>query len=253
MSIGSLALAGLPFLAGFYSKETILWALANSGWISLFALCCSLIGAVFTVMYSVRLLYVVFFCSLNSFKVITKFILESDYFVIIPLFILSLLSLIIGFIGFDFFIGTGSNFFVSSLIDVTLNVSFIPYKSLFLMFFISTLLTFFIFYKVASTVKFNLQLIKVSNVKLFNFLSVKWYIDYLYNILVSFCGLCSYYCFLVVDRSVDTITGMVGLLFFYNVKTWFQKYTFYVQLYMNLYVLFTIVVILLVIIQYSIY
>src|SRR5690606_16788637 len=64
MLIGTLALVGTPFFSGFYSKDTIIEATAlaaeGGGWIAQYAHWAVLLGAFVTAFYSFRLLYLTF-------------------------------------------------------------------------------------------------------------------------------------------------------------------------------------------------
>jgi NADH-quinone oxidoreductase subunit L len=64
MWIGTLALVGMPFFAGFYSKDTIIdaakEAMQHGGWVQAYGYSAVLLGVVVTSFYSFRLLYMTF-------------------------------------------------------------------------------------------------------------------------------------------------------------------------------------------------
>ena len=61
MWIGSLALCGVPFFAGFYSKDAIIEAVGESHrWGSSYAYFCVLVGAFVTALYTFRQMYLTF-------------------------------------------------------------------------------------------------------------------------------------------------------------------------------------------------
>jgi NADH-ubiquinone oxidoreductase chain 5 len=68
--IGSLALIGFPFLAGFYSKDVILEVAASKlSPVSLFCFYLGTLSALFTAFYSTRLLFLVFLSEPNGNKI----------------------------------------------------------------------------------------------------------------------------------------------------------------------------------------
>ncbi|MFZ4477708.1 MAG: NADH-quinone oxidoreductase subunit L, partial [Saprospiraceae bacterium] len=114
--IGSLALIGFPFLAGFYSKDVILEvSFAKYTMISHFSFVLGLLAAFCTAFYSTRLLYLVFLSYSNGNRRIVLAAHEGTWRISLPLFLLCLLSVFVGYLSKDVFIGFGTNFWGSSL------------------------------------------------------------------------------------------------------------------------------------------
>ena len=107
--IASLSLAALPWLSGYYSKDIII-ELAYGVYSSLGFLVylLAVIAACFTMLYSVKLIYLTFLTYANAPKGNYEKAHESPLVMSVPLFILGLLSVYLGNITKDFFIGLGS-------------------------------------------------------------------------------------------------------------------------------------------------
>ncbi|PHS74193.1 MAG: NADH-quinone oxidoreductase subunit L, partial [Rhodospirillaceae bacterium] len=116
MLIGSLSLMGFPFLAGFYSKDVILeLAFAKFTLEGSFAHWLGSISAFFTSFYSFRLLYLTFLTNTNSYKYRFEQAHEAPFIMALPLMILAVGSIFIGYFTKDMFIGLGTSFWGNSL------------------------------------------------------------------------------------------------------------------------------------------
>src|SRR5208282_2278975 len=115
MLIASLSLVAFPFMTGFYSKDFILESAYGqfyfSGTVVYFI---ATIGAIFTTLYSVKVLYLTFLTNPNGPIVNYKYVHESDIFMSLPLIILAILSIFFGYITKDIFIGIGLGFFLDN-------------------------------------------------------------------------------------------------------------------------------------------
>ena len=106
--VGSLAILGFPFLTGFYSKDFLLEVTFVSYSLdSLYIYIIGILTAFFTAMYSFKLIFFVFIIKTNVYNKFHE-IQENNYFILIPLFILSILSIFVGYLFSDIFIGIGS-------------------------------------------------------------------------------------------------------------------------------------------------
>lgn len=111
MFIGTLAIAGIPGLAGFFSKDEILWKTwsVNHGqfrilWIVAF------ITALMTAFYMFRLITLTFFSKPRMSHEVEHHIHESPKSMTIPLVVLAIGSIFVGYLGVPASLG-GSNHF----------------------------------------------------------------------------------------------------------------------------------------------
>jgi NADH-quinone oxidoreductase subunit L len=95
MWVGGLGLAGVPPLAGFFSKDEILAAAVGEGHLLLFLLL--LAGALLTAFYTFRLLFLAFSGSPRMGKDVLHHAHESPWVMTGPLVLLALLTLVAGF------------------------------------------------------------------------------------------------------------------------------------------------------------
>jgi NADH-ubiquinone oxidoreductase chain 5 len=115
MLIGTIALLGLPWLSGFYSKDLILeLAYGKYQFSGIFSFILGSVTAFFTAFYSVRLINLVYLTVPNANKPSYLHIHSENYTVLIPLSLLALFAIFLGYIGSDF-VGLGSDFFGNSL------------------------------------------------------------------------------------------------------------------------------------------
>jgi NADH-quinone oxidoreductase subunit L len=112
MWIGSLALAGIPPFAGYFSKDTILEAAWASGtgvghyafWLGIFA-------AFLTAFYSWRLIFLTFHGKPRAGAEVMHHVHESPKVMILPLVVLAAGAIFAGWLGYADFVGDGRESF----------------------------------------------------------------------------------------------------------------------------------------------
>jgi NADH-ubiquinone oxidoreductase chain 5 len=220
MVIGSLALTGFPFLAGFYSKDLIL-ELSYGRYTSYshFSYFLGSFGAFFTAFYSTRLLCLTFLVKPNGYKSIIVFAHETFYTIFIALCCLTIPSIFVGFFTKDIFVGVGSDFFGTSIynnpkMSYVFDAEFVQFffKILPLILSISGIISAFFLYNFQNNLLFSFK-ISTSGRKLYTFLNKKWFFDKLYNeflgqFFFKFGYNVSYKC---IDRGMFEIIGPTGL------------------------------------------
>jgi NADH-quinone oxidoreductase subunit L len=107
--IGAIAIAGVPFLSGFFSKDAILTqAFAHKQY---FVWILGIFGAVLTAFYMFRLIFLTFHGEEHLEPEAKEHLHESPPVMIIPLGILAFFSTIAGFIGLPVVFGEKLNWF----------------------------------------------------------------------------------------------------------------------------------------------
>ena len=101
--IAALAISGLPFLSGFFSKDAILTSAYSGGHILVWAL--GLTGAVMTAFYMFRLVFLTFFGEGRMSEETRRHIHESPPVMTVPLIILAVFSVISGYAGLPAVLG----------------------------------------------------------------------------------------------------------------------------------------------------
>jgi NADH-quinone oxidoreductase subunit L len=105
--IATIAIAGIPPLAGFFSKDEILWKAFNHHpmhWAFGFA------GAAMTSFYMFRLVFMTFYGECRADEHTKEHLHESSAFMTIPLVILAIGSVFAGFLGVPEVLGGGAHF-----------------------------------------------------------------------------------------------------------------------------------------------
>ncbi len=185
--IGSLSLMGFPFLTGFYSKDLILEiAFSTFNETGHFAYWLGTIGAFFTAFYSTRLLFFAFLSETNAYKNVIKNAHDVPLEMGLPLALLALGSIFIGYISRDMFVGLGTNFWNNSIYILPSNNQMIDAEFLYTFFkLLPVLLSFcglfsaFYLYFFKFQFLYNLKMSKYG-LYLYNFLNRKWYFDKIY-------------------------------------------------------------------------
>jgi NADH-quinone oxidoreductase subunit L len=108
MWIGSLALAGLPPFAGFYSKDIILEAAyAAHTPVGMYAFILGILAALLTAFYSWRLLFLTFHGAPRADHHTMEHVHESPQVMLAPLYVLAIGAVVAGFLLSNLFVGDG--------------------------------------------------------------------------------------------------------------------------------------------------
>ena len=102
-AVGVLAIAGTPFLAGFFSKDAILWQTWASHNAGLWAVGVFVAGL--TAFYMFRQFFLVFFGECRADHHVREHLHESPEIMTYPLWILAAGSVVVGYIGLPAFLG----------------------------------------------------------------------------------------------------------------------------------------------------
>src|ERR1700760_1568877 len=191
MLIASLSLVAFPFMTGFYSKDFILESSYGQFYFSSTAVYfIATIGAMFTTLYSVKVLYLTFLTNPNGSLINYKGnIHEGNIFMSLPLIILAIFSIFFGYITKDIFIGIGSGFFADNALFIhpihenLINTEFaVPtfFKLLPLIFTVSLTIISIIVLEFSPKLLIQLKYTKLGY-SIFSFFNLRFLIELFYN------------------------------------------------------------------------
>lgn len=191
--IASLSLVAFPFMTGFYSKDFILesaYGQYNFSSVNVYVI--AVIGAMFTTLYSVKVLYLTFLTNPNGPVNYYRNAHESDIFISLPLVVLAIFSIYFGFITKDIFIGLGSGFFTDNSIfihpvhEILIDTEFGVPTIFKLMPFIFTLVFSVIGLVFPEYLANSVANFKLSNLGyfIFGFFNQRFLIEYFYNTFI---------------------------------------------------------------------
>lgn len=189
MIIGTIALTGFPFTAGYYSKDAIIEsAYAFGGQAGGFAYIMTVVAAIFTSFYSWRLIFLTFHGKARASADVMAHVHESPKVMTVPLVLLAIGALFAGvffagpFVGHHFdefwrdslFFGEG-NTIMEDFHNVPGWVVWSPFFAMVLGFVVS-----FYFYILSPDTPRRLA---EEHGILYRFLLNKWYFDEIYNVI----------------------------------------------------------------------
>ena len=189
MWIGSLALAGVPFFSGYYSKDLILeaaWAASsNSGY---FAFWLGAIAAFLTAFYSWRVLLLTFHGQSNADKNVLSHVHESPLVMLLPLFILAFGALFSGWFFYENFVGHhwhefwGHSIYIAETNKAMKLAHYVPKWVKYLPVFLAVLgiVSAYVFYLLIPSLP---SIISKTFFPLYNLFFNKWYFDEIYDYL----------------------------------------------------------------------
>ena len=194
MLIASLSLVAFPFMTGFYSKDFILEsAFGQFTYSSITVYFIAVVGAMFTTLYSVKVLYLTFITNPNGPLVSYKKAHESDVFMSLPLIILAVFSIFFGYISKDIFIGLGTGLFVDNSLfihpkhEIMLNTEFAVltlFKLLPLGFTLSLTIMYVYIVEVLPSFVVYFKSTRLGY-NIFNFFSLRFLVEFIYNRFVA--------------------------------------------------------------------
>jgi len=177
-------------MTGFYSKDFILESAYGQYYFSgTVVYIIATIGAMFTTLYSVKVLYLTFLTNPNGPLINYKKAHEGDIFMSLPLMILAVFSIFFGFITKDMFIGLGSGFFSDNAVfihtshEIMLDTEFgVPtlFKLLPLLFTISLSVIAIVLSEYLSTILIYFKLSRLGY-NIFSFFNQRFLIELFYN------------------------------------------------------------------------
>lgn len=190
MLIASLSLVAIPFMTGFYSKDFILESAYGQFFLSsTIVYFVATIGAMFTTLYSAKVLYLTFLTNPNGPLINYKQAHEGDMFITIPLIILAIFSIFFGYLTKDIFIGLGTGFFSDNSLfihpshEIMLDTEFaVPtlFKLLPFIFTVSLSLISVVLSEFLPKLLINFKFSKFGY-NIFSFFNQRFYIELFYN------------------------------------------------------------------------
>jgi len=190
MLIASLSLVAFPFMTGFYSKDFILESAYGEFYFSsIVVYFIATIGAMFTTLYSVKVLFLTFLTNPNGPIINYKHAHEGNIYMSLPLIILAIFSIFFGYITKDIFIGLGSDFFVDNSLfihpmhEIMIDTEFavpVLYKLLPLIFTISLSVIAIIMSEFVPKLLINFKFSRFGY-NIFGFFNQRFFIELLYN------------------------------------------------------------------------